>query len=95
MAWCDHAMMAKRSPELYQLLSCVADEVYCCLDNDLTGLKAQAQMRYDWGIYDAGREILNSFGVNDLSEVLGGCGGLQRLKLKEHFCAYSVRKVSE
>ena len=73
----------------------MADEVLCCLDNDITGLKAQEQMRYDWGIYDAGREILNSFGVNDLSEVLGECGELSRLQLKEHFCAYSVRKVSE
>ena len=87
-------MMAKRSPELY-CTSCVADQMFCCLDNNVTGLKAQEQMRYDWGIYDAGREILNSFGVNDLNEVLGGCGGLQRLKLKEHFCAHSVRKVSE
>ena len=85
---------AKLSPELYQLLSCVADEVLCCLDNDITGLKAQEQMRYDWGIYDAGREVLDSFGMNDLSEVLGECGDLQRLELKEHFCAYSVRKLS-
>ena len=80
---------------LYQLLSCVADQVFCCPDNDLTGLKVQEQMRYDWGIYNAGRKILGSFGPNDLSEVLGGGSGLQRLKLKEHFCAYSVRKVSE
>ena len=85
---------AKLSPELYQLLSCVADEVYCCLDNDLTGLKAQEQLRYDWGIYDAGREVLDSFGMNDLSEVLAECGEVQRQELKEHFCAFSVRKLS-
>ena len=90
-------MMAKRSPELY-CTSCSAawpTQVFCCLDNDLTGLKVQEQMRYDWGIYNAGWKILGSFGPNDLSEVLGGGSGLQRLKLKEHFCAYSVRKVSE
>jgi len=83
---------ARLSPELYQLLTCVADEVLCCLDNDVTGHKAQEQLRYDWGIYDGGREVLESAGVNDLSELLGECGELQRYAVGEHFSAFSARK---
>lgn len=85
---------AKLSAELYQLLSCVADEVLCCLDNDVTGRKAQEQMKYDWGIYDAGQSVLDSFGMNDLSEVLSECGDLQRQELRDHFCGFAVRKLT-
>ena len=85
---------AKLTPELHQLLLCVADEVYCCLDNDKTGHEAQQKMRYEWGIYDAGRQVLESAELNDLSEVLAECGDLQREELATHFRDFSVHKLS-
>lgn len=94
---------AKLTPELHQLLLCVADEVYCCLDNDKTGLEAQRKMRFDWGIHDAGHELLETHGMNDLSQLLEEYAELPQLygplaeareKLAAHFCGFSVNKYS-
>jgi len=94
---------AKLTPELHQFLLCVADEVYCCLDNDKTGIEAQRKMRYDWGVYDAGHEVLEAHGINDLSKLLEEYTELPQLygpleeareKLRAHFCGFSVDKCS-
>ncbi|WP_216726137.1 toprim domain-containing protein [Hymenobacter siberiensis] len=91
---------AKLSPEVYQLLTCIADEVLCCLDNDDTGHKAQERLRYDWGIMDAGREVLESTGHNDLTDYLtdlhlsyGEGMFYERQQAAEHFQAFSARKL--
>jgi hypothetical protein len=86
---------ASLTPELYQLLRCIADEVVCCLDNDSTGHAAQERMRFEWGIHDAGRQLLETTGHNDLTDYLAELGAdeEQRQQAAEHFQSFSARKL--